>query len=114
MDHMIHLELSEEEMEYLATTGLEPIITLALENVAKTRPLAPILSLIQEIQDQHTTPDDALVEGYPVSCNPNVSLGVGPVIGEVTHDMAIVAIEVLEAKGEAVDVTCDLYKLVTS
>ena len=46
MDHTIHLELSEEEMEYLATTGLEPIITLALENVAKTRPLAPILSLI--------------------------------------------------------------------
>ena len=105
----LELDVTEEEKEYLATIGAEAVLTLALEKVAKTRPIDPVLGLVEEIQ--RVMPNDTLVEGYPVACSNNVELGVGPVVGEVTHNMAIVAIEVKDAKGKAVDITCDLYRL---
>ena len=34
------------------------------------------------------------VQGIPVTCNPDVSLSLGPVVGEVTSTSAIIMLEV--------------------
>ena len=51
-----------------------------------------------------------LCSGYPVSCQEDVSLCVGPVMGEVTHSQAVILLEVKSDLRSRMEVTCDLYR----
>ena len=48
--------------------------------------------------------------GYPVTCQEDVSLCVGPVMGEVTHNKAVILMEVKSDLRSRTEVSCDLYK----
>ena len=45
-----------------------------------------------------------------MSCQEDVSLCVGPVMGEVTHNKAVILLEVKSELRSRVEVTCELYK----
>ena len=51
-----------------------------------------------------------LCPGYPVTCQEDVSLCVGPVMGEVTHNKAVILMEVKSDLRSRMEVSCDLYK----
>ena len=48
--------------------------------------------------------------GLQVTCAAEVTLGVGPVVGEVTSSLAILMLEVKSAPASKVEVRCDLYR----
>ena len=45
-----------------------------------------------------------------MSCQEDVSLCVGPVMGEVTHNKAVILLEVKSDLRSRMEVSCDLYK----
>ena len=51
-----------------------------------------------------------LAPGHPVSCQEDVSLCVGPVMGEVTQSKAVILLEVKSDLRSRVEVRCDLYR----
>jgi len=109
----LHLELDEEEVCYLEETGLYSQITdaiaQALRCVADSRPCDPYLSFIENLASEGSD-NKILVQGYPVQCVEGVELGVGPVVGEVTHNSAILMIEVKNTQAPAAEITCHLYR----
>ena len=117
----LHLELEEEEVEYLESIGiaetLGETLTQALKSLSSEKPPEPLLSLVVEgmaraagkglsllnshvvmIEKHFSFPPGlstwTAVQGIPVTCNPDVSLSLGPVVGEVTSTSAIIMLEV--------------------
>eukprot|EP00090_Calanus_glacialis_P022732 TRINITY_DN35023_c0_g1_i1.p1 TRINITY_DN35023_c0_g1~~TRINITY_DN35023_c0_g1_i1.p1 ORF type:complete len:558 (-),score=155.12 TRINITY_DN35023_c0_g1_i1:176-1849(-) len=109
----LHLELDEEEIEYLEEMGIPDILTAnlteALKSVVLAKPPDAMLSLV-ETMGSLGEKNQTLVQGYPVSCVDTVSLSLGPVIGEVTNTMAIILLEVKDPENNKVEITCDLYE----
>jgi len=109
----IHLDLEEEELEYLEeigiTDGLTTILTEAIKSLAISKPVEPIVTLMATMNSLGDT-SKTLVQGYPVTCVDTVNLSVGPVMGEVTNTMAIIMLEVKDTQNNKVEITCDIYK----
>jgi len=104
----LHLDLSPDQVSYLDQLGLVCPLQDALQTIAEEHPPDPLLTL-SELLGKVEGSDRTLVEGYPVVCCKNVELGVGPVVGEVTHQKAIIMIEVKNSKQHITEVTCDIY-----
>ena len=49
-------------------------------------------------------------KGFPIKCCDGVKLAVGPVMGEVTSEMAIIMLEIKSSKGRKAEIICDLYR----
>ena len=58
--------------------------------------------------------DNINSSGYPVTCEEDVSLCVGPVMGEVTQSKAVILLEVKSDLRARMEITCELYKKGTS
>jgi len=81
----LHLDLSPDQVLYLDQLGLVDPLTQALQTIAEEQPPDSLLAL-SELLGKCEGSDRTLVEGYPVICCKHVELGVGPVVGEVTHE----------------------------
>ena len=81
----LHLELSPDQVSYLDQLDLVLPLTQALQTIAEEQPADALLAL-SEFLGKSEGSDRTLVEGYPVVCCKDVELGVGPVVGEVTHE----------------------------
>jgi len=109
----LHLDLEEEEIEYLEEAGvmdtLSTNLTEAIRSVALKKPADAMLSLVEAMSTIGER-NQTLVQGYPVTCVDNVSLSLGPIMGEVTNNMAIILLEVKGPDSKKVEVTCDVYE----
>ena len=81
----INLDLSDDQLEYLEEFNVATVVGEALKAVAAEKPVDPLL-VLSELLSNANGLERTLVEGYPVHCCTSVELGVGPVVGEVTHD----------------------------
>ncbi|XP_023319733.1 uncharacterized protein LOC111694908 [Eurytemora carolleeae] len=109
----LRLELDDEEVEYCMEQGildhLSDSLSQALKSVASSRPSDPFLTLVDLLKNVGCQ-NKILVQGYPVNCVDGVELGVGPIVGEVTENSAIIMIEVKNSKSASNLVTCDVYR----
>jgi len=109
----LHLDLEDEEVEYLEETGvreqLEYALHQGLKSVADNKPCDPYLSLLESMALVDLK-NRVLVLGYPVNCVEGVELSIGPVVGEVTDSTAILLVEVRNNKARSADITCHVYK----
>lgn len=108
----LQLDLEEEEVEYLEEIGIFDTITSSLEkalkNLVLTKSSDPLLSVMEDMASC-TSENRTMVMGYPVCCVESVELAIGPVVGEVTHNMAIILLEIKDESGPRAEVTCHLY-----
>jgi len=109
----LQLNLEDDEVEYIESVGIMEGVTdtleRALRHVVQVKSADPLLALSEEISALNSH-NRTLVKGLPVNCCPSVSLTVGPVIGEVTHEKAIILLEVKDQEKPRSDITCHLYK----
>ena len=114
----LHLDLEEEEMEYLKSIGLtdnlDTMLTQALKFLYSEKPPEPLISLVEGMARaaQKELSTWTTVCGIPVTCNPEVSLSLGPVVGEVTSTSAIIMLEVGNASSLRTEVTCHIHRKV--
>ena len=86
----IHLDLSDDDdqISYLTQQSLLGPLQAALQNITGEQPTDPLL-ILSELLGRVEGRDCTLVEGFPVACCNDVELGVGPVVGEVTHNKVL-------------------------
>ena len=113
----LHLDLEEEEVEYLESIGLADslgtTLTQALKSLSSEQPPEPLLSLVVEGMARAAGKGLSTwtaVCGIPVTCKPEVSLSLGPVVGEVTSTSAIIMLEVANPNSPRTEVTCHIHR----
>lgn len=109
----LHLDVDGGVAEYIEETGLadqmSSFLSQAFSKLSASKPSDPLVSLIDSLNSLEYN-NKTLVQGHPVTVELGVELGIGPVVGEVTANMAIVMIEVKDLSRPSADIVCDLYK----
>jgi len=110
MDINIHLDLNDEETEYIEsiTDDLAAALERSIKESVGTDPEFILQKLSQTLVEDK--PLCKFVQGFPIKCCDGVKLAVGPVMGEVTSEMAIIMLEIKSSKGRKAEIICDLYR----